>query len=137
MGVEDPAAVVGGDVLQQVGPVAGAPPEEGGDIVGQLEGRDLKELPDGDLQGVAAVVVPGVALVLDIVLGDEEARLLPQLDARGLAQAEGGGVLVELRGAHAVGHVVEEVVAADLQGLDHVDAARRTAGGSSIGAGSP
>ena len=53
VGVEDPAAVVGGDVLQQVGPVAGAPPEEGGDIVGKLEGRDLKELPDGDLQGVA------------------------------------------------------------------------------------
>ena len=54
MAVEDAAAVVGIHLLEQVGIVADTAPEQSGHIVGQLEGGDLKEVADGDLEGIVS-----------------------------------------------------------------------------------
>ena len=111
--------VAGLDLFQQVGGVAGAPVDQGGDIVGQLDGGEgAVLLADGHGQGVA--VVPLLAPGLGVLPAGHDAGLLPQLDARLLTQAEAGGVVHQPVNAQAAAHVIEEVVAGDLDGLAHI-----------------
>ena len=102
--------------FQQVGGVPGAAVDQGGDIVGQLNGGDLSALlTDGHGQGVA--VVPGAAHGLGILRAGQDARLLIQLYPSLLPQAEALGIVPQAVDAQLAAHLIEEVVAGVGDGL--------------------
>ena len=96
----------------------GAPVDQGGDIVGQLDGGDLGvALADGGVHGVP--LVPGLA-VLGADLGPGHLPgLLVEFQTGLLPQAEEGGVGVDLLNAHAQAGLVEKHVAGVPDGLGH------------------
>ena len=95
------------------------PVDQGGDVVGQLEGGELAALlADGHRQG--ATLVPGLPHGLSVLRSGHDAGLLIQLDAGGLPEAEFGGKLLEPLNAHPAAHIEEEYVAGDLQRLGHI-----------------
>ena len=84
MFIKDGAAVVGGDGFEKVGVIAGASPDQGGDIAGQLEGREeVVRLTDGRLDRVAAV--PDLVDLGGVLRARQNAGLLSQLNAGALA----------------------------------------------------
>ena len=105
------------DGLDEVGAVAGAAVGQRGGIGRQLDGRDRRvALADGSLH-VQRLGVVGV------VLGGQAAQRLADLHAGALAQAQLVGIgVVDITG-QAPAHIVEEDVAAPLDGGHDVDVA--------------
>ena len=97
-----------------MGVVAGAAPDQGCHVVGQLEGRE-------ELAGLAEPRPRG--LILAGLVLRQCAGALIDLNARALPQAEGPAVGVEPVQPQGVAHLSEEVVAGDSDGLTDVDAA--------------
>ena len=96
--------------------VAGTAVDQGGDIVGQLDGGDLGTLlTDGHGENVA--LVPGAAQRLGKLRTGHHAGLLSELDAGFLAQTEHGGILIQKLNAQTAAYVVEIVVAGHLDGV--------------------
>ena len=120
VGVHDLGEVAGLDLLEQVGGVSGAAVDQGGNIVGQLEGGGLGILlTDGHAEDVA--LVPLLAQLLGALRAAHRAGALGQLDSGALAQTELVGKVHQRVDAHAPPHVVEEIVAGDLDGLGHIN----------------
>ena len=114
MGVEDTAAVIGADGVQQMDVIPHPAPEKGGHVVGQLEGGiELIRLTEGSPGGQ---VHPRLAL-----RGSPHA--LPDLDACGLTQAEGSDILIESIQAQLIAQLGKKVVAGLGEGLADVDPA--------------
>ena len=123
-GAEHRAGVGVEDVLHKVGAVAGAPVGDGGRVGSQLHGgHDGVALPDGGLHFQRSGVV-------GVVLGGQAAQRLAHLHARPLAEAQLIGVSVVDVAGHAAAHIVEEDVAAPLDGRDDVDVARVAVAGA-------
>ena len=103
--------------LDEVGAVAHAVVGQGGRIGGQLDGGDHRvALTDGGLHVQRGGVV-------GIVLGGQAAGGLAHLHAGALAQAQLVGVGVVDIAGQAAAHIIEEDVAAPLDGGHHVDVA--------------
>ena len=111
------------DLLDDMGGPAGPAVEDRGDIAPDLQGGEhIVGLSDGGLQGIAGS--PGGESVLVAVGGSrQDAGVLGQLDAGGLAETPVSAVLVHLLDGELAAHVEEEVVAGLLNGLHHLDLA--------------
>ena len=117
--IVDLGVIVGLYGLQQVGIIVLAVPGQGGHIVGHLQGgKQVITLADGGGEGLP--VGPLQLVVLGIFRGGQGAGGIADLDARGLAQAELQGIVVDELDAREAAHLIEEVVARDGDGLGHI-----------------
>ena len=106
MGIDHFTAGAVPDLFQQVGGIPGAAVDQGGDIVGQLDGRDLGTLlADGHRQDIA--LIPGAPHGLRIVRAGQDARLLIQFQAGLLAQAKSTGIVPQAVNAQLAAYVVD------------------------------
>ena len=123
---QDLRAVIGLDGLEQVGLQQLPAGDQGGDIVGDLQGGVV-------LVALAEGRPGGPVLALRVLR--QGAGVVADLDAGGPPQAEGVQVLQEGVHPQAVAHLREEVVAGLGDGLRHVQAAVVAAGAVDVAAG--
>ena len=90
--------------------VAGAAVDQGGNIVGQLDGGDLGALlTDGHGEDVA--LVPGAAQRFGKFRTGHHAGLLSEFDAGLLSQTKHGGILIQQIDAYQTAYFIEVIVA--------------------------